>query len=69
MRRSNIFRVLLGIVLVGLSAQVGWVEERNPTNEVDEAARERVVEAYGKLPLFILSRTVVSYFGRGVTDI
>ena len=33
----------MGVVLVGLSAQVGWVEERNPTIEVDEAARERAI--------------------------
>jgi len=34
MRRVNIFRILVGVILVGLSAQVGWVEERNPTKEV-----------------------------------
>jgi len=39
MRGLKILRILVGVVLVGLSAQVGWVEERNPTNEVDETTR------------------------------
>lgn len=67
MRRANIFRILVGVVLIRLSAQVGRVEERNPTNEVEEAIKQRAIDSFQVLRAdsFVFTMRALFAFSQG----
>ncbi|MDI6703393.1 MAG: SBBP repeat-containing protein [bacterium] len=62
MRGLRIFKVLLGIGLFvgfvfGIGLNVGCALPTREADDVDEATRQKVLEAYGKLPLYFIENT------------